>query len=245
MSETEVSGESPFSAKQSPVSLAINVLTAPSAAFSVIKKKPTSLFPLAVVILSTLLVTGWYFTVLDFDWYIDDTLSQLSDRSEAELEEIREGMEFLSPNNMRWITLLTSGLSLMMIYLLQASYLSLTAALRGDEIRFKQWWALVAWSNLPAVLLALSMAVNILLNPSGQISIVDLNGLSLLALGMETADPSINRILATVNLPTIWTLVLLVIGYRLWLQAGLARSVSIIFTPYLLIYGVWTFFAVS
>jgi hypothetical protein len=244
MSETQVSGSPSAPPQQNPIILAVNVLTSPAAAFSVLREKPTSLFPIAVVALSTLLVTGWYFAVLDFDWYIDDTLSQFSDRSEAELEDMREGMEFLSPNNMIAITLLTSVVSLMIIYLLQTSYLSLISALRGDDIRFRQWWSLVAWANLPSVLLAISMAVNILLNPSGQISLLDINGLSLLSLGMETSDPSVNRILATINLPMIWNLVLLVAGYRLWLHASLGRSLLIIFAPYLTIYGVWAYLTI-
>jgi hypothetical protein len=243
MSETRISGTPPAAPQQNPVALAINILTSPSVAFSVIREKPTSLFPLATVVLSTLLVTGWYFAILDYDWYIDDTLGRFSDRSEAELEDLREGMEFLSRNNMIGITLSTSGISLLMIYLLQTSYLSLTSALRGDEIRFRQWWSLVAWANLPAVLLAISMAVNILLNPSGQISLLDINGLSLPSLGMKTSDPSINRILATINLPMIWNILLLVVGYRLWLQASLGRSMLIILAPYLTIYGVWAYLA--
>ena len=154
-------------------------------------------------------------------------------------------MQALSPNNMMWLTLLSSGISLLVIYLIQTSYLSLVSALRGDEIRFKQWWSLVAWTNLPALFLSISMAVNILLNPNGQLSILDLNGLTLLALGMESGNPSLNRIFATINLAMIWNLVLLVMAYRQWLNASLTKSMAVVLAPYLLIFGVWTYFAVS
>jgi len=230
---------------QNPISLAINVLTAPSEAFKTIRERPTSLFPLAVVILSTLLVTGWYFAILDYDWYIDDTLSQFPNFTEAQLEDAREGMESIAPSNMMWISLLSSGITLLLVYVIQTGYLSLASALQGDEIRFKQWWSLVAWTNIPAFFLSISMAVNILLNPSGQLSILELNGLTLLALGMETANPSLNRIFATINLAMIWNLTLLVMAYKQWLQASTVKSLAIVLAPYLLIYGVWTYFAVS
>ena len=244
-SETEVTERSSAPERQDPISLSINVLTAPTEAFRVIKEWPTSLFPLALVVLSTLLVTGWYFAILDYDWYIDDTLSQFPDFTEAELEEARQGMQALSPNNMMWITLLSSGVSLLVLYLIQTSYLSLVSALQGDEIRFKQWWSLVAWTNIPALFLSISMAVNILLNPNGQLSILELNGLTLLSLGMEPDNPSLNRIFATINLAMIWNLTLLVMAYRQWLNSSIVKSMTIVLAPYLLIFGIWAYFAVS
>ena len=33
------------------------------------------------------MVMGWYFAILDYDWYIDDTLSQFPDFTEQQLED--------------------------------------------------------------------------------------------------------------------------------------------------------------
>lgn len=228
-----------------PLALAVNVLTAPSEAFRTIRERPTSLFPLALILVSTLGVLAWYFAILDYNWYIDDTLSQFPDFTEQQMADAREGMQSFSQSTMMWITMVSSGVSILVIYLIQTSYLSLVSALRGDEIRFRQWWSLVAWTNLPSLFLAISMAVNILLNPSGQLSTLELNGLTLLSMGMETANPSLNRIFSTINLAMIWNMVLLVLAYRQWLQASMLRSVTVVVAPYLLIFGVWTFFAVG
>lgn len=230
---------------QSPLSIAINVLTAPTEAFRTIRQHPTALFPLVLIIASTMGVMAWYFAVLDYDWYIDDTLSQFPDFSEQQMEDAREGMQSFSQSSMMWITMLSGSVTILVIYLLQSSYLSLFSALRGDDIRFRQWWSLVAWTNLPSLFLAISMAVNILLNPSGQLSTLELNGLTLLSLGMETDNPSLNRIFSTINLAMIWNLVLLVMAYRQWLQESVIKAATIVVAPYLLIFGVWTYFAVS
>jgi len=240
-----LSNSSNITQSQNPIALAINVLTAPSEAFKTIREQPTSLLPLALILISTLGVMAWYFAILDYDWYIDDTLSQFPDFTEQQMADAREGMQSLSQSSMMWITMLTGGIATLAIYLIQSSYLSLVSALRGDEIRFKQWWSLVAWTNLPSLFVAISMAVNILLNPSGQLSTLELNGLTLLALGMETANPSLNRIFSAINLAMVWNVVLLVLAYRQWLQASTLRSITVVFAPYLLIFGVWTYFAVS
>ena len=155
-------------------------------------------------------------------------------------------MESIAPSNMMWLTMLSSGVSILVIYLLQSSYLSLVSALQGDEIRFKQWWSLVAWTNLPSLFLSISMAVNILLNPNGQLSALELNGLSLLSLGMETDNTSLNRVFSTINLAMIWHRgAMLIMAYRQWLQASAFKAMAIVIAPYLLIFGIWTFFAVS
>ena len=242
---TDATGSPTGPQRQNTIAVAINVLTAPSEAFKAIRERPTSLFPLATVVLSTMLVMAWYFAILDYDWYIDDTLSQFPDFTDAQLEDAREGMQSISPNNMMWLTLLSSGLTILVVYLLQTCYLSLISALRGDEIRFRQWWSLVAWTNLPALFLSISMAVNIVLNPNGQLSILELNGLTLLSLGMETANPSLNRVFSTINLAMIWNLTLIVMAYKQWLQSSSIKAMTIVLTPYLLIFGSWTYFAVS
>lgn len=248
-SATEVADhatESPSAPEpQSPLSLAINVLTAPSEAFRTIRQHPTALFPLALIIASTMGVMAWYFAVLDYDWYIDDTLSQFPDFTEQQMADAREGMQSISQSSMMWITMLSGSVTILVIYLLQSSYLSLFSALRGDDIRFRQWWSLVAWTNLPSLFLAISMAVNILLNPSGQLSTLELNSLTLLSLGMETDNLSLNRIFSTINLAMIWNLVLLVMAYRQWLKESAIKATAIVVAPYLLIFGVWTYFAVS
>jgi hypothetical protein len=227
----------------SVLATAVNILVAPGEAFSTIRTRPTILFPLLLVAVSTMLVIAWYFRVLDYDWYIDDTLARLPNLSEAELETARERMAGLSQRNLMLLSTLSSGAGLVIILLLQAGYLTLVSALHGDEYRFRQWFSLAAWTGLPGLLSTLSMAINIWLNPSGQVGIYDLNSLSLYNLGMQTANESLNQLLNGINLPMLWSLGLVIVAYRQWLQAGPLRALIIVTAPYLLIFGVLTYFA--
>ncbi len=224
---------------------AINVITSPSLAFRAIKAQPVTLAPLTLILLASMSVTGWYFAVLDFDWYIDDTLSQIGDLRGAELEEARQGMQALSQRGMALIGMLGSAVSLLAIYLAQAAYLSLISALGGYDLRFRQWFSLIVWTSLPNLFLSISMAVTILLNPGGQLSNYDLNPFSLYSLGMQTGNPSLDPMLAALNLIQIWSLSLLIMAYRQWVKTALVRAAAIVIAPYLLIFGVWAYLALT
>lgn len=228
-----------------PLVQAINLLTAPTAVFQVLRTTPTWIFPLTVVLSGVILVTGWYFAVLDYDWYVDDTLSRIPQLDGAELEETRDAMLSFSQRNLLILGIVGSAVSLLLIYLAQAGYLSLVSSLRGDTFRFRQWFSLAAWTSLPNLFTSLSMAVTLLLHPGGQLSNYDLNALSLYTLGMQFTNQSLNQILSTLNLPMFWNLALLVMGYRQWLQVSLPKAAVTVLAPYLLIYGIWAYFALS
>ena len=245
MSDPELQSSTTSGQNHGLLATAVNIFTAPSEAFSAIRSRPHILFPMATVLISTMAVMGWYFAVLDFDWYIDDTLGRLSSLDESQLEQARERMEALSQRNTMLLSIFGSAISISFIYLLQAGYLTLVAALAGDEIRFKQWFSLCAWTNLPYLLVSVSMAVNIILNPNGQLSIYDLNGLSLSNLGMQTDNGSLNQMFSSLSLAQFWNLALLVAAYQQWLSKGLLKSAAIVIAPYLAIYGIWAYFALT
>lgn len=223
----------------------VNLFVAPTGTFEALRTNPSCLFPLAVVVLAGMAVMAWYFSVLDYSWYIDDTLSRVPELDESQLEEARDAMANLSQGTMMAISVIGSAVTLLGILLLQAAYLTLVSALGGDGYRFRQWFSLVSWTNLPYLLVTLSMAVNILLHPDGQLSIYALNGLSLHNLGVQSANASLNQVLSNVNLAQLWSLALLVMAYRQWLAVSTLRAMTVVLTPYLLIVGSWTYFSLS
>jgi len=224
---------------------AVNILTAPREAFAALDARPTKLFPLALILISTMLATGWYFMILDYDWYIDDTLGQVPNLTAEQLENARDTMASISQNNMTYIGIFGSAFSLLFMYVLQAGYLSLVSALKGDKYRFSHWFSLVCWTSLPYLLVVISMVVNITLNPNGQLSAYDLNALSLANLGMQSGNASLNQALSSLNLTMFWSLALVVMAYRQWLDSGLLKAMAVVLAPYLLIFGVWAYFALT
>lgn len=221
---------------------AINVLTAPSEAFNEISQRPTKLFPLALIMISTMLVMFWYFTIVDFDWYIDDALSG-ANFSEEQLEAGREAMQSMSQNTFRMLGVFGGAFGLFIVYVLQAGYLGLASALNGDRYKFSHWFSLIIWTGLPYLLSIVGMIVNILLNSNGQLSAYDLDPLTLANLGMQSSNGSLTTIFNSLNLTMIWSMTLVVMAYKQWLNSSLVKALAIVLAPYLLILSVWAYFA--
>lgn len=233
------------SGRESPLTTSINILTSPSEAFQTLEKNPTKLFPLALVMISTTLALFWYFSVVDFDWYVDDTLSQMTNMSDEQLEGAREQMLSMSPTMFRMFGLLGSTVGLLVLYVLQSGYLSMASALNGDKYRFSHWFSLICWTSLPSLLGVVGMVVTILLSPNGQISAYDLNPLTLANLGMTSDNGSVQTIMNSLNLLMFWSIGLTVMAYKQWVQASWFKTLSIVLGPYLLIFGIWSYFALT
>ena len=231
--------------KTEPASLlntAINILTSPNEAFNELRQRPTKLFPLAVVMLGSMIVMYWYFSIVDFDWYIDDSLS-LSNLSEERMEAGREAMLAMSQTTFKLFGMIGGTVGILVVSVLQAGYLSLVSAIIGDKFKFSHWFSLIAWTGLPYVLAIIGIAVNILLSPNGQLSAFDLNPLTLANLGMQSSNASVTTILNSLNLTLIWSMVLVVMGYKQWLDSSLVKALTVVLAPYMLILGIWAYFA--
>lgn len=242
-SQTETEPATASKRPDSLITIAINILTSPTEAFQALETRPTKIFPLALVILSTAAAMFWYYSIVDFDWFVDDTLSQLNNLSETQLEDARERMLSMSQTMFRGFGLLGSTVGLLAMYLLQSAYLSMASALNGDKYRFSHWFSVIAWTNLPAVLGAIGMMVTILLSPNGQLSAYDLNPLSLANLGMSSANGSVQTLMNSLNLLMFWSIGLTVMAYKQWVQASWPKTIAIVLGPYLLILGIWSYFA--
>jgi len=227
--------------KPSLLSTFINIFTAPSEAFTQIRQRPSKLVPLAAVMLSMGLVLAWYFQMLDFDWYIDEVLAQTGAEGD-ELEQARNAMQSLSRNSFMTLGLLGSCAAIVAVNLLQAMYLSLASALGNDRLGFGYWFSLSCWCGMPALLSVLAIAVNITLSSNGQLSPFDMDPLALPNLGVPVTNPSMLSLLNSINLPMVWGLVLLMLGYRQWTERSLGFAVAIVGLPYVLVYGVWAYF---
>ena len=229
--------------KSQPASLintAINILASPSEAFADIQQRPTKLFPLALVLLSTAASLVWYFTIIDFAWYVDDVLAT-QNMDEDQLEDAREAMLAMSQNTFMLFGVLGGTLGTIVYYVLQSGYLAIISALTGDGQKFSRWFSLVCWTAIPQLLAIAGMFVTIALSPNGQLSPFDMNPLTLNSLGMESGNDSVNTLFASINLTMLWSIGLLIMGYRQWQGSSLGKAIVVIASPYLLVLSIWAF----
>ena len=113
------------------INTATNILLSPGEAFTELQQRPSKLFPLALIIPSTMAVMFWYFSIVDFDWFIDATLAEANLDGE-QLEVARESMASMSQTTFKMFGVLGSAIGTLAIYVLQSGYLSLISAITGS-----------------------------------------------------------------------------------------------------------------
>lgn len=225
---------------------AINILVSPTEAFIELQQRPRKLFPLSLLLLSTTIASIWYFNIVDFEWYIDDIFATDNiGGDEDDLEQIRETMLSLGPNTVMISAIVAGSVSFFLFYTLQAGYLSLISALTGNDQKFSNWFSLVLWTTLPALLSVAGMMVTIMLSANGQLSNYDLNPLTLRNLGMESSNSSVNTLLTAIDLTMAWSLGLLTMGYKQWLDISIVKAMAVVMSPYLLILVVSAYLALA
>lgn len=237
--------DAPQAAKTEPAGLintAVNILVSPSEAFTELQQRPRKLFPLALLLLGSITVMLWYFSVMDFDWYIDDLLTTTNVDAD-DLEEAREQMSSMGKNTFMVLGILAATVTILLFQVIQAGYLALISALTGDGQKFSNWFSLVLWTALPSLFAIAGTIVTILLSTNGQLSSYDLNPLTLGNLGMESSNSSLTTLLNSVDVTMAWSIGLLVMGYKQWLETSLRKALTIVLSPYLLILVVWMYFA--
>ena len=93
------------------------------------------------------------------------------------------------------------------------------------------------------MLSVVGMAATIAVSPNGQLGAYDLDPLTLANLGMQSGNSSLTAIFNGISLPMLWGIGLTVMGYRQWLDCSLVKAMTVVLAPYLLLMGVWAYFA--
>ena len=209
-----------------------NVLLEPASAFAHLRERPSWLPPLILIAGGNALAVLWYFSILDYPWFMEGLLyAGGADPSPEQIAQFNEQMESVSPTVFMISGFLGASLGLILIWILQAAYLTLVSALTGDGLRFGNWFCLVAWTAIPALFSIIGSAITLLLNPDGQISQTEIDPLLLGNLGLQFGDSPFNGVANTVSLTYLWSLALLVYGYRQWAGGSWLRAAPIVLLP--------------
>ena len=183
----------------------LNILLEPATAFRSLRERPNSLLPALLVVGGTALAMLWYFAILDIPWFLENLLYQGgAEPSQDQIDAFRAGTEDLSP-----LIFMISGFfgvifGILLIWTLQAGYLTLVSALTGDGFRFRNWFCLVTWTAIPTLFTVFGMAVTLLLNSNGQIAQQELDPLLLGNLGLQFGNSAVDNVLAQISLTQLW-----------------------------------------
>lgn len=232
----------------SNMTILVNIITAPSAAFQSLKEQPKIFFPLLLIILFSVAMLASYYATVDYAWMVDQMVAaQGEDITEAEREQMRKAMSAMPPVAMAIISVVAAAIGIPVILVLVTAYLLLMNKLLDSQSQpFPSWLSLVCWTSIPGVFASIASLVNILLAHNGQLGIENLNPITFnsLLFHLEPKDP----LFAPLNSldPTyVWSTVLLIFGHSYWTGRNVGQSALIVLAPIFLIYGAWIAFALS
>lgn len=224
----------------------VNIFVSPMEAFASIEKQPAILFPLVLILLGNIATYVWYFSVVDYPWLVDQLIERMEEMPADQITVVRDAYASMGNTGMMLSSIVSIVVLLVLVYSLQAGYLSMVCALVGTPYRFSQWFSLNCWVYLPGLLIVLVSMTNILLSENGQLGMYDLNSLSLNNLGFGGGkNVAINTLLDSLSLATFWSLGLLVAAYNTWVKSGYLTATLVVLTPHGLIYGIWAMVALS
>lgn len=218
----------------------VDIVASPGRALDEAKAHPRWFWwPLLTSIVVTIAALCYYYTWVDFEWLIEETIRSIPPEDRAAAEQgIRS---FMSVGTSILTTVAGVVIMTFLIYAIQAAYLHLANKLTTHaDIRYGQWFGFSAWTAFVMVLGAVAMFVVIFMADSNQLAQHDLSPLSMNALLIhaEMGDPWFNWG-NSLTLFNLWTLALMSYGYHRWTGAGLVKSTIIACLPWVLIFGIW------
>lgn len=232
-------------ADTSAFSVLTDIFAAPGAAFAAIKERPSSWLPLVVLIGAYCAVSFAYLTSVDLAWFFDRAMQNapnLTDEQRAQAVETQAGM---SPYVLGSVGSMSAAASFVFVFAIVALYLTGVSSAMSAGIKFKQWFALLAWCALPLVLGLLASLANVLTSDARFMPQEAVNPLSfgnLLALDSE-GGPLSQRILLSLDVTTVWSLVLQVLGFQAWTGSSTAVAAAVVLAPLLALFVLFGAFA--
>ena len=230
----------------SAMTVLTNILVAPSEAFAAIRERPSAWLPLLAIVLGTCLISLLYFNEVDIGWFFERQMEVAAERgalnmTDEQRAQVIEAQANMSPMLLGSFGSVTTAVGFIVIFALVALYL-LAVSLRTG-IKYKQWFAFVAWCAFPAVLGMLGQIVNLLVNDARFMPQEALNPLSFgNLLGIEYQGRSVlQSILLYLDISTVWSLVLQIVGYQLWTKRSTLLSALIVLGPLATIFAIVAF----
>ena len=211
----------------------------PARSFAAIKQKSMLVLPLVLPIVGTAILLLWYYNQVDIAWLQDKLLAG----KELEPAQREAALKFMTRSMMQNLGLAGAVLAPPIMYALMALYFLIVAKVVDVPVTFGKWFAMTAWAGVPGLISIVLGFVQILLADHGQLAPNQLNPLSVnqLFFHLEIGTPW-SGVLDGINVTTIWSIVLLAIGFQSWTGKSRFSSFLIAAAPAIVILAISALF---
>lgn len=241
------SADSAQASSNSALQACLDIFTAPTKAFNSVKgKKGWAWVPFILVIALSSGVYAHYFSVVDIDWFQDQSLEQAAAFTGMSYEELKANSPAADATSSMIQTIIGIVLTLIIVNLISAVYYLLATKITAkNDLTFKDWFAFSWWTVVPMILASLVSILVIFFATNGNIAMTDLQPTSLnsLIFSVEQSNPWFN-FLEAISVFSLWIVALASIGLKSWLNIDTKKSVILAIIPSVIMYGLWALYIV-
>ena len=218
----------------------VDIVASPGKALDEIKPHTSWLWwPLLITMLSAIGLMIYFYSWVDFQWFVEETIRQVPPEDRAERADLMRSS--MSESVITWTTVIAIAIMSLIVYLISATYLHLVNKLTtGADIGFGSWFSLSVWSGFVGIFGVIAGFIAILMSSSNQMPQQDLAVTSFNNLFVHAAAGTPWFTWASsLTLINLWTIFLTGLGISRWTNASMAKSMIIAATPWVLIFGIW------
>ncbi len=221
----------------------LNTLLNPSAAMATVPQQSgRHLWLLAIQVVLTTAIIYWFYAGMSPAWLVEQQILHAGELTPAETEQVRAAMAGMASAT-PIIGAVSVAVGSVAFVAICAGYLLLTGKLQ-KALSYNQWFALVTWSQLPALLNILGLAVLVLLadNPDQPLMLVNYASLNQLVLDLPVGH-ALYTWAESINVFLVWQLWIVFAGLQSAAAFSAKRAAIVVGTPVLLIFGLWALLA--
>jgi hypothetical protein len=217
-----------------PFSASLNVLFKPNGVFSLLPEKQNwSWVPFLLVVMSAVLALYLYYSMIDYEWYIDLMTSNSP-------PEIKMMMQSTNADQMR----ITSSFAILISTLVSAAvfaiYLNIVTKIDPNNIYgFTDWYGFSWWVSMPVVVSNIISLALILTFADAQMTPNVLYPLSFAFMFDTNAGSEWLNLLQSIGLSTLWSIYLMAVGISRWINISTQKAFLIASLPFAVIWLIW------
>ncbi|WP_018984482.1 Yip1 family protein [Salinimonas chungwhensis] len=221
-----------------PIQACNNIFFKPRGVFQALAHKNNwSWIPFILIVAAAMVTNYLYFSMVDFEWFVERTIAGMGDVSPAEIEQARsmQKLQFYKIS-----ALVGPVIAMPLFNAIVALYLHLTTKSDEKNVQgYTDWYGMTWWIMMPMLVTSLVALILMALADNHQISLNILQPLSLAyVLSVDMNSPWLSLAQAASPI-TLWTIYLAIVGITQWTSFSSKTAAVIAIAPYAIIYGIW------
>lgn len=204
----------------------LKILVSPQDAFALIKEEGGMALPMVIVLVFVGFTGGLVYSFTDIEAVL--AAQGLNEEQIAAATQATGQMMGIGG------VVLMACIWYVIILLIHALYLKVISSITKDGISFADWMSFVSWGRIPYVFGFIVTIIAVLVAGEATQSTE-----YLLSISNYVPSPSsmwAEPLAGSLDLPLIWALAVMTVGYRVWTEKSMVASASIVCGPFVVFY---------